>query len=629
MARAKVLASGLDRMVHPINELRSTVLNAPSPEQLALPFFNLLPKDPVELLRWKIYVRERAAHDLEFRADIEDMCKKDICFFAATFCWVFEPRPPRGIPLTPWCDQADALAWMVECYEMHRDLGGEKSRGIGFSWDVAIFCYWVWKYTPDAKIALTTKDETTLDGPDANSLLGKFAYIHEKMPAWSRLHPATGKDILRRTSEQHLLINTRNGAVCQGFAPTDSKLRSLRFTVVIYDEFAYFPRNAQESLNASVHTAPCRMFISTWHGHDNEFHQIMRVEKSTMLRIQSYWWANSERWKGAYTTENGRLKVLDGDYKFPKDYPFILDGMLRSAWVDFELRRPGYRKQTSLEELYGLSASAGRKLFRTDTIAIVESTVRPPMYEGDIDCTGPEIRFRHFTGGPIHLYEDIGNGKGGPFSAACDLGEGLMATPSTLEIISLKTGRQVLDFADNEIKPVDFAAFVFDVMTWLCGPHGHGHCFIDFEANGGQATTFGNELVRLGAGNVRQRAYRRPTKGQEPGGYLGTRNSDGGLALLSELERAIRDGDCTVLSAEILAEMRTADKDEKGKPTFHGIENSHGDRTQGLALSWGQAKDKLIELPADMTENQQRARSEIEDYIAKPRSWAESWGQQR
>lgn len=588
----KVLASGLDRVVHPINETRTTILNQPSPEQLALPFYNLLPKDPIELLRWKIYAHERCLTDLEFRDAIMEACAQDVCFFASTFGFVFEPRPPRGIPWTLWCDQADVLAWMAECYETHRDLGGEKSRGIGLSWDVALLAYWLWLFVPDVKIALTTKDETTLDGPDSNTLMGKIAYIHSKMPAWART-TATGKDSMHRTYDQHLMVNRVLGGTIQGFAPTNDKLRSLRFSIVIYDEFAYFPREAQETLNASVHTAPCRIFISTWHGHDNAFHQIMRAEKSTLLRIQSYWYANAERWKGAYTTESGRLKILDSTYDYPVDYPFVLDGMLRSPWVDFELRRAGSSKQSALEELYGLAAETGRKLLRADTIKIVESTVLPCHTEGELDYTGAESVFRPVHNGSIKLWAPLGNGRGGPFAAGCDLAHGLGATPSTLEVIDMSGGLQVAEFADNSIAPVDFAAFVVAFLRWLAGDKGDGHCFLDFEANGEQAISFGNELLRLGYGNIRERKLRRPVDGRAT--YLGTRNRDGGRAIIDELQRAILDSECTVRSHAVLAEMRVADKDDKGRPTFHGIENSHGDRLQGLAIAWGLAKDRLLE----------------------------------
>ena len=48
---------------------------------------------------------------------------------------------PSDIPMKLWVDQVDLLAWLAECFG-ERDIGVEKSRGIGMSWLIAIFYYW-------------------------------------------------------------------------------------------------------------------------------------------------------------------------------------------------------------------------------------------------------------------------------------------------------------------------------------------------------------------------------------------------------------------------------------------------------------------------------------------------------
>lgn len=624
-APTKVLQSGLSRHVHPINQTRSTQLNAPSKEQLALPFYHLLPKDPVELVRWKLYVRERCLNDLKFREAVDEVCRQDIAFWAATFGWVFEPRPPRGIPLCMWTDQVDCLVWMKECFDAERDLGFEKTRGLFMSWTAALFVYWVWKYVPDAKIAYITKDELTMDGPDENSFIGKVVYLHHKMPAWDRLG-ANGRDIMKRTMDQHILRNLRQGGTLQGFPPTDQNVRSLRFTVLINDEFAYYPRNAAQTMVTAVHTAPCRIFISTWFGGTGtSFGTIMRVEKSTMLRVQAYWWNNPERWKGAYITENGRLKIIDTSYEFPPDYPFVLDGLLRSAWVDFELSRPGQNMQIALEELYGLQAESGRKLIRPATLDVILATVIPPWDCGEIDYSGKVTQFRKKPDGRIKLFADVGDGKGGPFSAGCDLGFGSGASDSTLEVIDLTTARQVLEFADNTIDPVSFAQLVDAILDWLCGLKGDGHCYLDFENNGQQGTSFGGELIRLGRGNIRERRYNRKVPHTDRVTYLGSHNKDGGLSIILELERAVMSGELMICSADVWEELRQFDKDEEGQPVFRSAGGrGHGDKTQGLGLAWAYARDKIIGTP-DAEQTREHAQDEIRRIVKCRKDWSFGW----
>lgn len=599
MSRKKVLASGLDRVVHPINEQRETKLNTPSQAQLALPYFGLLPTDPVELLKWKLYVRTRCLHDDEFREAIIEACREDVLFFAATFVWIFEPRPPRAIPFTPWCDQADVIAWIEECVRTHRDMGVEKSRGIGLSWDIIIVFYWLWLFTPDVKLGCMSKDEDVLDGDDANYLLGKFVFIHDHMPAWLKCD-GNGRNIMLRNKTRHTLINALTGAAIQGFPSTDSKVRSLRFTAFFYDEFAFFTGNVQEQLNSSVHTAPCRIFISTWNGVGNMFHTIMRRSRSTMLRVLSYWWANPERFKGAYRYERGMVSYLDKEYPHVPDYPFIEDGLLRSPWVDYELSRAGSDLQTALEELYGLRAESGRKFFRGTTVEIMESSVEPPTTEGRLEkIMGvwkfvPSVRgsFGDEHGG-IRVWGNHGNGLSGPYVAGCDIAFGQGASYSTLQVIDLSSGKQILEYGTNGLNVDEFAEYVCHILDWLNGPLGNGHTTLIFENNGTQGNGFGRTVQRVGYGNVVKNSYSKLLQRRKEQEYLGMKNKDGGLMIFTELERAVRQGECLISSDRIPIEASNYDKDDKGKPTYPMTLETHGDFIMGLALAWEVARERV------------------------------------
>lgn len=605
-----------------MNETRATRLNQPSAEQLDLPFYNLLPKDPVACLKWKLYVRKRCVHDTEFREAIWEACRQDPAFFGVTFCWIFEPRPPRQLPLTWWMDQVDVLAWFKECLETDRDAAVEKTRGIGMSWTLAVFTLWVWLFHPEAKIGLMSKDETVIDGPDSNFLLGKIVYMIEHLPAWARFDHR-GRPILKRNTTTHILENLFNKATIQGFPPVESKIRGLRFTFFAYDEFAFFPRDAQEALNTSVHTAPCRLFISTWKGRNNVFHKIIREEKSTLLRIQTYWWNNPERWVGCYTTEANRLKIIDHEYQYEADYPFVLDGLMRSPWVDFELSRAGGNDlQSAMEELYGLSAESGRKWFRETTIELARTMVEGPQRSGTLERVLNRYLFHPSPDGALHLWDDVGDGKGGPFVAASDLGYGVGAALSTLEVVSLATRCQVMEFATNKMDPVTFAQFVFDVLEWLNGSKGDGHTMFTFENNAAVGTTFCNELVRLGYGNIQRYQYKTKVQRNESM-YYGVKNNDGGAALLAEMERAIRDGAFTPRSPDMVDEMERFERDEKNKPECVNGPNGHGDRTMGLAMAWDLARTRIEATAAQFKPESKW--SELENLRDIKKSWRDSW----
>ena len=107
--------------------------------------------------------------------------------------------------------------------------------------------------------------------------------------------------------------------------------------------------------------------------------------------------------------------------------------------------------------------------------------------------------------------------------------------------------------------------------------------------------------------------------------YMGMRNKDGGLAILSELERAVRAGECVVRSNDILTEFKVFDRDaETGKPVFPKGEKGHGDRIMGLAMAWFQARERLTAKP-EIEVSREAAKHEIERFSHEKRTWTECW----
>ncbi len=182
-----------------------TQLNYPSEAALALPFFNLLPKDKISLLKWRVYVLVRCLDDNDFRNDIEAMCARDIAFFAATFAWLHETRDDAftesagTFPLVLWCDQVDILAWLQQ-YGGKFDICIEKTRGIGLSWLVIIYLFWKWRYYGEhLDYGILSKDDKSLDlHRRPATLMGKLDLLFESMPGWMQLGPDS-KTVLNRT----------------------------------------------------------------------------------------------------------------------------------------------------------------------------------------------------------------------------------------------------------------------------------------------------------------------------------------------------------------------------------------------------------------------------------------------
>lgn len=596
---AKVLADGLNRTVFPLGETIELKLNEPRPETLELPFYKLLPKDHLDLIRFRIYVRRRCIKDVEFRTAILQMCRKDPLFWANTFCCVFEPRPPRSIPLKMWNDQADLFAILWKWYGV-RSVGVGKSRGIGGSWTVSMLYAYVLLFVPESKNGILSKDEDSVDSDDENSMLGKVAYQLEKLPYWMT-HDLAGRPYVKRNKGTHLFINQAVNTTLQGFPATDNKVRGMRFSSLFHDESSEWPGDTQAAAATAIHTTNNRIYIGTFKGSNNAHYDMMYRDKTSLLRVFMWWWNNEARSRGMYTTQSGRCKIIDQSYQFPPNYPFVLDGRTRSPYVDAVEREAGPSRANAVwEELNGITSDSGRKLFRSDTIQLLETLVKPQLRSGTVQRNADgQIVFLDDPNGKTWVWgARTGTDSGGPYSAASDLGAGRGAAYTTFEAIDLATGEQVVEWADNELDPVSAAQYVRLLLDWLNAGRGQGRTCFTYENNGDIGNSFGDELLRLAYRNIMRRPYKvKPQDGAESH-YYGMRNKDGGTLVFGELERAIRDAEMTVRSIKVKEEMELFDREEKTngkyKPAFPAREDGHGDRAFGLAMAWFQGREKKV-----------------------------------
>lgn len=608
MKANRSLKSGILSEVFPMGEERHTVLNEIDDRaRTRFPFYFMLPyKDPIALLRWRIYARERAIEDLKFRADIWEMGRLDAAFFFVTFLTIFEPRPsPRWLPYFPWTDQVSVLAWLEECYGV-RPAGINKTRGIGFSWESSGWLFHKWCHDPECKIAVITEDEDKLDSPDSNSCLGKLQYFFDHLPAWAKC-TRSGASKLKRTKDKHTFINVDNAAGIQGFVSRAQKLRQLRFTVIFADEFAFYDRVDQEEWVVSANGCTnCLILGSTWNDFFDMFHHMMFEEESNLLKIHFFWWNNYERWRGAYKIVNGDVVYVDKNYKHKPDYHFgepdvVEEGMLRSPWVDAELSQPGKRRNImkALRDLYGMEVCAQtNSFFDHNTQSAVKETVCDPDVQGTLDTSHDNVVILPTRKSDIRIWGELPDLDRGPFTIFCDLAHGVGAAFAVCCVLD-RFGNQCLEYGTNTTGITQFAHNVVMLARWLAGDNGDHWVLIDFEANG-LPKPFNAELVRMDYGNVWESELKSPRGKQLPDGeipkYAGTNNGDGGMANFRELERAIMSIEVRVTSERVANDMRRAGKDveKNGQPKLpQSHKDGHGDFIQALAGAWWRARSSV------------------------------------
>lgn len=605
-----VLTSALSRKQFPINEWRQHE-KEPSQQVRHLPFYGLVPKDPIEQLRWRLYVRQRlATDDLEFQRAIKTACEQDILFAVNTIYWIFEPRPfGRVLPFNTWADQDDYFVWLKECIDQGRDFQGEKCRGIGWSWLACTACYHDLRNTPWALGAMVSrKEELVDDQKNPGSLFWKLDFLHKWMPECFRLND-DGKNVLERKLMNFSL--TDNGSLCQGVEAGPNALTGDRRRWILHDEAAKFPRNAQELLNSTQHVTNCRIIISTYYrGTTTRFFQMMRKEHNSGLKVGGYWKNNPERSKGLYTFTDGQLVKLDPDYDYPSDYDFVdikvrpekMGGKDRSPWYDAECARAGATKRSIAEEVDCDPFSVGQKLLEIDLFDKMKKSTKEPRHQGFIVSKEGERKvwsFVHSERSELLVWNDINPWgqlpSGGPYTLGNDLGSGRGTSGTNYSScvgIDESTGEQFLEFSSSQLRPDAFADFVFGVGKWLCGTMGPSHCKVNFEANGEYGITFWERLMALGWTNwfQEQSVLTGVAERKIKQGYY---NSDGNRRILIELQRAALMEELRIKSKRIAGELEQYEEDEQGKIFHAGSPLSmvrsgkgHGDSAVACAIAW-------------------------------------------
>jgi hypothetical protein len=558
-----------------------TKLNEPSQAAKELPFFPMLPASKIGLLVWRVYVVERCIHDKEFRDEIWYMCSLDVAFFAATFCWGHETRDDAftdeagAFPFKPWTDQVDLLAWL-QLYGGRNDMTIEKTRGIGLSWVAMIFLFWKWLFSKGGTLdfGVLSKDDTSLDMVGRPStLMGKLDVLFDHLPYWAKTGP-DGKSILHRTHQNHKFRNRLNDNAIVGFTSTDDKLRSARLNLLIVDEAAFLPVDVQRWLASSQFVSSSRIFISTHDGTATMFYRLTIDDKSTLVRISTWWQDNPERWKGAYIVEQGRVRIIDTNYKYPPDYEFMFEnpGLIRSPWVDSEFRKPGIDEIRLKQEIYGVAALDTKRMIQKEVTDMAKSECTPPVIRANL----VDGEFVEALEGDFYLWQEMLFDS--VYYVGVDPALGVVdKSLAALVVMDAKSGKVVISAAFKEMSTIDLAKTVKAVCEALVGTRGPAFAQIVPEVTG-IGVTFMTELNRLRWGNI----YTDGTK-------VGIHNSDRGEKLLVELGRAIRDRDVSLSDERIVDDLEHFEYNSALDLVFTGMVG-HGDLGQAAALAWWGAR---------------------------------------
>ncbi len=476
-------------------------------------------------LEFRLKLLKLAADDLDFKNDLFAMCNRDILFYVNTFVFTYDPRleGAKTIPFITYDFQDVAIDKAVHA---EGDLLAEKSRDMGCSWIFLTVDEWEWQFHEGYSVLLGSRSEDYVDkSGDRKSLMWKIDCILANQPKW--LRPNYYRMSLH-------FENYDTGSTIEGESTTGNFARGGRWTKIMLDEFAAVEPDGQKVLKATRDATKRRVFNSTHQGAATSFYRmgLTDIEKLTM-----HWSIHPEKNKGLYYSIDGKLVRCDNytgevlmngkRYSFPDDYPYILDGKLRSPWYDNECARAEHPMEIA-QELDIDPFSSDFQFFDPEMIAEIERDhVCLPYAEGEVEYDADSLDpmgFTHGVNGPLKLwvYPTFENtiDRNLEIGCGCDISAGTGASNSTMSFVNLRTGEKIAEYANPWIKPEAFASLAIAHCRYF------NDAFLVFDASGPTGRVFSQELIRVGYRNL---YYRRNEEGlnkkvsDKPGIFLNTK----------------------------------------------------------------------------------------------------------
>jgi hypothetical protein len=544
-------------------------------------------------------------------------CQEDFLFFANAFGWLLEPRSTERpkLPYLTWPCQDKAFQTFIESLG-NNDVMVDKSRGMGATWMVVYLFLWRCIFFEEQHFGLVSQDADLVDNrDDTDALLQKVDFAVRHLPRF--LRPEVRQAKLRRAF-------LKTGSTMMGYAATANVMSGGRKLAILMDELAKFGLNKAnadyQAMASTQHVSECRFLVSTLYMPYGAYYDEFTNPSLGVRRVVLDWKDVPYRRKGLYTATNQRLQIIDKDYRFPSDYPFILDGRTRSIWYDKEWNRANSTPEKMDREVDRRIEALGSQFFPNTTLEMVERAhQQPALARGQVtyDTDTHDVTWNPSEGGPMSLWCPL-DIYGRPscdrdYAIGADISAGTsgdLSSNSVAQIIDLTTGEQVGEYVTPSEPPTQFCNTVVALGKWFSGPG--GPAVINWEIDGPTGSAFGKELNRLNWGNTFMRDAP-DSHGKKKLKKPGWKNSSDNLGhLFSEMSRAMASNQLIVRSRPLLAECRqyvwmqgkieharsksTDDQAARGR--------AHGDRVVAMGLAWLAKQDRGPAVKSEPNESQ-------------------------
>lgn len=581
------------------------------------PFYDLVPKEPTENLRWRIRCRERAIVDKRFRDVLYEACMSDLCFWMAFACWGYDPRARfKIVPFIPYPHQEAVFVAMDEAIDKAEreeravDVILDKSRAQGGSFGYLWIDLRRWLRDPMFSAGIVTRNEDLVDSKtDSNTVLWKVAWAIDRLPFWM-------KPNYERNLGQHTFVNHDNGSLIRGYSAGQDVAAGGRATVFTVDEAGardFVAGGKDEAVQESIQDVTnCVRLVSARYVDQGVFHKACENPDTAKngLHLVLDWKDHPAQNKHSYIVREGVAVALKPEdqpavNEYHKNTPdlrtrlerkgFKFEGVVRSPWYDSRCLRPTATPRLIASQLDRNPRGAVGKVFSSDLLdRMKRQHCKGPVWVGNPVFDSETCKLTGLIprdDGLLKLWFRPGIDNSpplGPFTAGCDIASGgssAYASNSVLTAIDDRTGEQVLEYTIKGLEPRPFARRVVGLCMWLRG------ALLGWEDSGASGG-FAKEIMEvLYYGNV---FYRNVTqlgsqkKSRKPGWPC--RDADKS-DMFEQFALAMENGKCVPRSEEMILECGEYEWD--GASIIHAptknkgaTDKNHADRAISAAGCW-------------------------------------------
>lgn len=467
----------------------------------------VIPKSPEANLEWRLSLLTAAADDPELQADLLTACSKSLLFFvnfALFTVRVFETDPADGtvrqasnthVPMVTWEIQDRHLLWLEEHIEQGRDGLTDKSRDMGATWNhLALLLHRFLFRDAESHLLISRKEDAVdmLDGTprryphgavaDPGTLFGKLDYMLRWLPDW--MVPTCSRKKLH-------LVNQRTKTRIDGESSNATAGSSDRRTSIFLDEMAKMDE-AESIKRSTADVSACRLACSTPHGAGTTYSK-WRLSGVVDVFVLP-WWEHPEKGYGRYIakTDLGRFKIrspwydLQAATRSPKELATEVD-------MDHVGSGDTFFEAVVIEQHRVMFARPPHKTFKLNfRERIAESAIAEMVRAQRADV----ITLRA-SRGPWKWWGTLGEGRPDQtkrYVLACDIGRGMGASNSVINVFCVESREKVGAFADANTPPYELAKLAVAACLWVGG---RGRPVLIWENNGDPGFDFGNVVTKV------------------------------------------------------------------------------------------------------------------------------------